>query len=225
MKIATRKCATCGKDFKPKDNLKAGKYCSHACYWADMSNRKGKETSAWKEKVSYAGIHKWVNREFGKPKYCEFCNSVIKKKYQWANISNLYLRDINDWMRLCQECHSKWDRLAQKKWITQKGTKKKGLYGIDFDGTICLSKKENFDNALPVKGARRVLKKLLNDGYNCYILTAREPKDWRFIAKWMFKNGFAGMPIHNRKLKETRMYFDDRAIRFISWQDIRKYIN
>ena len=211
-------------DFKPKDSLKAGRYCCHACYWVDMSNRKGKETSAWKEKVSYAGIHKWVSREYGKPKYCEFCNSVSQKKYQWANISNLYLRDINDWMRLCQKCHSKWDRLAEKKWITQRGLKDKGMLSIDFDGTICLSRGNDFSDSLPIKEARKILKDTLSKGYFCYISTAREPKDWRFIARWMFKNGLPGMPIHNRKIKGTHMYIDDRAVRFTNWQDIRKYI-
>lgn len=225
MRIAVRKCNICGKEFKPKSNDKAGKFCSQSCYWKNMATKKGKGTPGWKDIVSYAGIHKWINREHGKPRYCEFCGSVEEKKYQWANISNLYLRDINDWMRLCQKCHSKWDRLAQKNWMTQRGIKKQGITGIDFDGTMCYSEGEDFTNARPIIGARNVLEKIISEGNYCYVLTARKSSDWRFIAKWMFNHDFAGMPIHNVKLKGTTKIIDDRAIRFTNWQDIRKYFS
>jgi hypothetical protein len=188
-----------------------------------MSTKKGKDTPRWKESVSYAGIHRWIKKECGKPNYCEFCESSNEKKYQWANISNLYLRDTNDWMRLCQKCHSKWDRLAQKNWLTQRGENKHGITGVDFDGTICYSKGEDFSNSKPIIGARKILERIISEGNYCYIFTARKPNDWRLIAKWMFSHGFAGMPIHNIKLKGTSKIIDDRAIRFTNWQDIRKY--
>jgi hypothetical protein len=226
--VLPRKCLVCKKTFKPKDNQHVGKYCSKNCYWRDMSTRREKKTSAWKNKVSYAGIHKWINRTYGKPNYCEFCEKTDCKKYQWANISNMYLRNKYDWMRLCQSCHSKWDRLAQKKWITQNKSRKHGFTGIDFDGTICdrgnkIIRSDNFMNDPPMVGAKDAIEAFLNDGNYCYVFTARKIEDWRHIAKWMFKNNISGMPIHNRKLKGTIRFIDDRAIRFTNWQDIRKY--
>ena len=213
----------CGKSFKPKDNLKVGKFCSQFCYWKDMSNRRGEQTSRWKKEVTYAGIHKWVSREYGKPNYCEFCKKTDCKKYQWANISGFYFRDINDWLRLCQLCHTRWDRLAQKKWLTQKGGHKCDINGIDFDGTLCSSIGENFMDSSPKEGAKKYLERLLSEGYFFYVFTAREPREWRQVAKWMFKNDIPGMPIHNIKLKGMTRFIDDRAIRFTNWEDIRKY--
>lgn len=31
------------------------------------------------------------------------------KKIHWANISRLYKRDLDDWMRLCAKCHKAYD--------------------------------------------------------------------------------------------------------------------
>ena len=65
----------------------------------------------WKgSKVGYFALHNWVSRKFGKPCKCEDCGSNDKNKiYQWANISNNYLRDRSDWKRLCISCHKKLD--------------------------------------------------------------------------------------------------------------------
>ncbi len=64
----------------------------------------------WKgDEVGYTALHLWVSRRLGKPKYCDFCHAIDKKKYEWANISKEYKRDITDWKRLCSSCHQKWD--------------------------------------------------------------------------------------------------------------------
>lgn len=222
-KVLFRNCIICNKKFKPKDNSHIGKFCSKTCYWKDMSKRKGKGTSAWKEKISYSGIHKWIARELGTPNYCEFCERDDLSKYDWANISGLYFRDINDWMRLCRFCHSKWDRLIQKKWLTQNNKKKHDINAFDFDGTICKTSGENFIDDSPSSYAKEIIEIILSNGHYCYVLTSREREDWRLIAKWMHKNNIPGMHIHNLKLKGITRIIDDRAIRFTNWQDIRKY--
>ncbi len=55
------------------------------------------------------GLHAWVERNLGKPKYCEKCKSTDKKIYQWSNISGQYLAIKNDWQRLCVKCHQLYD--------------------------------------------------------------------------------------------------------------------
>lgn len=72
----------------------------------------GKNNHEWKgNKVGYFGLHKWINRILGKPKYCAYCQntSLKSRQYHWANISKAYKRDLSDWVRLCAKCHSDYD--------------------------------------------------------------------------------------------------------------------
>lgn len=72
--------------------------------------RKGPENPMWKDEgISYAGIHKWMYREFGRPQKCDECQDTVYHRYEWANISGRYLRDRSDWIRLCVPCHRKRD--------------------------------------------------------------------------------------------------------------------
>jgi len=72
---------------------------------------KGELCSNWKgDNVGYDALHGWVERELGKPKKCTFCGvSDENKKYEWANKSGKYKRDLTDWIRLCKKCHHKYD--------------------------------------------------------------------------------------------------------------------
>lgn len=86
------------------------------------------ESRRWKgNKVSYTGLHKWVYKHLGKADKCENRNCVyprknnarrwvyFSKRFEWANISGKYLRDLRDWKKLCGSCHRKFDRLVIKK--------------------------------------------------------------------------------------------------------------
>ena len=69
----------------------------------------------WKgDKVGYRTLHQWVEKYKGKPQYCNFMPIHLHRKYQWANISHKYKRDLDDWMSLCISCHSKYDRNYRK---------------------------------------------------------------------------------------------------------------
>ena len=67
------------------------------------------------DKVSYSAIHAWIRKKLGTPQKCEHCGSTSKKKYEWANISGKYLRNLNDWIRLCTSCHRHYDKNKLKK--------------------------------------------------------------------------------------------------------------
>lgn len=46
----------------------------------------------------------------GSPKYCANCETIKAIRYEWANISHFYKRDLSDWIRLCALCHRRYDK-------------------------------------------------------------------------------------------------------------------
>mgnify|MGYP001605608358 CR=1 FL=1 len=76
----------------------------------------GEKNPMWKgDKVKIRALHNWVARRLGKPTTCEHCgrinllNTKERNIIHWANKSRMYLRDLNDWLRLCVWCHKKYD--------------------------------------------------------------------------------------------------------------------
>lgn len=59
------------------------------------------------DEVSYSGLHKWVGRNKERTGACTFCN--FRGRTDFANISGLYLRDLDDYIELCRRCHIMFD--------------------------------------------------------------------------------------------------------------------
>lgn len=84
----------------------------------DMANEKNPN---WKgDDVGYTALHDWLYIKLGKPNLCEECGTTKAKKYEWANISGEYKRDISDYKRLCTSCHRLLDGHAKKMWETRR---------------------------------------------------------------------------------------------------------
>ena len=82
---------------------------------------RGKLNANWKgNDVGYGALHDWLKLRLGKPRICDNCVTTKAKKYEWANISGLYKRDITDWKRLCVSCHRILDGHAIKMWKTRR---------------------------------------------------------------------------------------------------------
>src|SRR3990167_8604897 len=67
--------------------------------------------STWNWKgndVSYIALHSWVRRKLGNPIECKRCKKP-KNRYEWANISRSYKRELTDWISLCTSCHQYCD--------------------------------------------------------------------------------------------------------------------
>ena len=120
----TRACLVCDKEFRATKDFKQRKqkYCSTACYsvhWVkeirptldtSTSGVKGESNHMWKgDSVGYHGLHRWVARELGKPMKCDNCSDTSLRKYEWANLSHQYKRDVSDWARFCTPCHRAYD--------------------------------------------------------------------------------------------------------------------
>lgn len=84
-----------------------------SCFHKTVS---GKNSPLYKEKLTYKYLHTWVSNMLGRPKKCLHCNKPgclnkgNKWSIQWANKSQQYLRDLNDWIPLCCKCHYIYDR-------------------------------------------------------------------------------------------------------------------
>jgi len=64
----------------------------------------------WKgDDVGYQALHTWIRKKLGSPKVCSMCNTTSSKKYEWANKSKTYSRNLKDWIRLCTKCHRIFD--------------------------------------------------------------------------------------------------------------------
>jgi len=57
----------------------------------------------------YDSVHRWIKRQLGSPASCSECNTKEAKVYDWANISQLYKKNLSDWKRLCRKCHVNYD--------------------------------------------------------------------------------------------------------------------
>lgn len=69
----------------------------------------GEESPSWKgDRVGYGALHDWVRKWKGKPRICEHCG-IEGNNLEWANKSQEYKRDLNDWIRLCRTCHRRYD--------------------------------------------------------------------------------------------------------------------
>ena len=78
---------------------------------------KDEKSPRWRgDNVGYSGLHCWVYKHKGRPTQCEHCgkNILISRRIHWANKSGNYLRDLNDWLRLCSKCHKEYDKQLTK---------------------------------------------------------------------------------------------------------------
>lgn len=104
-------CLTCKKEFHSSPSNKS-KFCSRDCYHFNMKTRRGNETSRWMgDGAGYMALHRWIRSVLGKAKLCVSCGS--KKSVQWANISQRYKRNVEDWKELCSVCHRKFDGITK----------------------------------------------------------------------------------------------------------------
>ena len=134
-----RRCKQCNDGFwavGSKIQEGKGKYCSPKCRGIGQRGLRhnpstefkkgeniGRDHQLWKgDNVGYGALHAWIHRNLGKASRCNNldcfyprrmangCTLYKPKRFEWANISKKYKRDLKDWISLCVSCHQKWDR-------------------------------------------------------------------------------------------------------------------
>src|SRR3990167_3209409 len=95
--------------------LKDGHTKSCGCYNLEVLHKNKKEKNPnWKgDRVSYKALHHWIRCNKPKRKTCEACHKP-SAKLDVANISQKYLRDVNDFEWLCRKCHIKKDGRSKR---------------------------------------------------------------------------------------------------------------
>lgn len=122
------KCLNCPKTAK-------NKFCSRTCYYEykklhpypgqfnkGHAGFRGELNGMFNPHAGYFSLHDWVKKRLGKPSLCENCGTTEAKKYEWANLSGEYLRELSDWARLCVSCHRLVDGHSYTRWATIRRT-------------------------------------------------------------------------------------------------------
>jgi len=121
--MITKKCLCCKKGFVKKYTGKKGKdtkYCSRKCYHkSQIGKYKGKNHWSWKgDNIGYGAIHMWLSNNYGQPNTCEMCGLVGDSNINWALLKEKqYERNRENFWRLCDKCHIKYDGIKGKRFI------------------------------------------------------------------------------------------------------------
>lgn len=79
------------------------------------------------ESASYSAHHHWIKYHKGRAEKCQNCglNEIPPEQtryFEWANVSGLYLRNVDDWVELCVRCHRLIDDTGRKAWAKRRMT-------------------------------------------------------------------------------------------------------
>lgn len=96
---------------------------------------------------------------------------------------------------------------------------------IDLDGTICTEEK-TFSRSLakPINGAIKNINDLFSQGHTIIIYSSRSWQEYEMTVAWLksfdikYHQLILGKPVGD-------LWIDDRAIQFLEWDDIMKFIN
>jgi hypothetical protein len=100
-------CYRCSCKHRPSRSKESKEQFSKARLAENNPNWKG-------DQVTINSLHKWIKLRKVKVELCECCH--LAKPRDLANISQKYLRDVNDFEWLCRKCHMhKDDRIKNLK--------------------------------------------------------------------------------------------------------------
>ena len=93
---------------------------------------------------------------------------------------------------------------------------------IDLDGTICTEEKTfSRSMAKPIKGAKKAIDSLKENGHTVIIYSARTWNEYEMTVNWLKTNKIQydqlilGKPIGD-------IWIDDRALKFSNWDEMEK---
>lgn len=125
--------------------------------------------------MTYNSLHRWVERQLGKPMLCSKCGNTELSTYHWSNISGEYKQDLSDWQRLCVSCHKNYDyALRVSKGLPRKTVKEYCKSGHELSGNnIRIRMIRNLPNRVCIECQRGYLR---NYRYRLLQITISERK-------------------------------------------------
>jgi len=107
-----KRCKSCNGKWIYKNGGGLGTWTKH--------NYTSQNNHAWKgDNVGYTALHEWVRKRLNRER-CYHCDTNKRKIYA-ANKSGNYRRNLNDWIPLCNPCHTKYDTQKRENEIFTKG--------------------------------------------------------------------------------------------------------
>lgn len=86
---------------------------------------------------NYLKLHYWVRKKLGRANYCSNNRNHKSKRYDWANISGEYRKDILDYKSLCRSCHEKQDYTEERRQkVIGNHNRRISIKKIDKEGNI-----------------------------------------------------------------------------------------
>lgn len=83
-----------------------------------MEGIKGENAPNYREVVCKATVHQWLYANYGNPRICEGVKGMECRGstwYDWAlKTGKQYIRDRNNFLRLCRSCHRRYDLTPSK---------------------------------------------------------------------------------------------------------------
>lgn len=103
-------CDNCGIPSLEDKNV----FCEDCMYERKLAIKRSLNPNYEPAKTTYMQIHKWVYKQAGRADHCQENEEHISKRYEWANLSGNYRREMSDWKQLCKECHTKYDNVIER---------------------------------------------------------------------------------------------------------------
>ena len=125
--MSTRICTICGRELpatseffsRDRDWLSSRcKQCRNKYFREYRQKNKNKISEYFKKNRKtpenhnkLRALHIYIKNHKKKPEYCQICNE--KRRLQLASINHTYTRNPEDYLYLCQFCHSLFDKCME----------------------------------------------------------------------------------------------------------------
>lgn len=72
----------------------------------DPSNSEQKKSVVDK---NYNKVHQYIRRNWQPADFCTQCGNTEPRRYEWANVTGVYSKNLEDYLPMCVPCHRSFD--------------------------------------------------------------------------------------------------------------------
>lgn len=67
----------------------------------------------------YMSTHSWIARHYGRANSCSNNPQHTGPNFQWANVTGVYEKDVDNFKQLCRSCHAKLDMTEHSRRVSK----------------------------------------------------------------------------------------------------------